>query len=236
MFKRRGRKSLLTPTPMADSHDSSSDAAHAEDWRALHVAVRAHELELNRATAAFEHAVIAPLTLLNGGAAAAWLTFLGGGSEVEASAIYPALAWAVGLVLAVGAAALGWRRQRAFSQAERWRRESLEMLWLGSCDADLRNSLAVLTSFSFREAWGDSLKSDVKNVGKANRGLPGWGGLQVEEARALAISKGGEWLGPRLLTDVSLRGAKVWSGAFLFFIIGAVISFLVGGVLAGSAV
>lgn len=228
---------MTIPTP--GERDSSSDVmGRAEDWRALYKAVRVHEIELNRATAAFEHAVITPLTLLNGGAAAAWLAFLGNRSEVDESAIIPPLAWAFGLILAVFAANLGWRRQRAYSQAERWRRESLEMLWLGSDDADdIRKTLAVLTSFSFRTAWGDNkLESDVKNVAKKDRGRSGMKSLQIAEARRLAISKDGEWLAPRLLTDVSLRRAKAWTGAFQICVMGSVFLFLAGGIVAGLAV
>ena len=40
-------------------------------------AVKEHELELNRATAAFEHAALRPGIILNGGAAVAFLTLLG---------------------------------------------------------------------------------------------------------------------------------------------------------------
>jgi len=57
-------------------------------------AVRAHELELNRATAAFEHAVLSPLYLLNGGALVAFLTLLGAASG-EDSSLEIELPWAV---------------------------------------------------------------------------------------------------------------------------------------------
>jgi hypothetical protein len=43
-------------------------------------AVRGHELMLNQATAAFEHAALTPLFLLNGGATVAFLTLLGAAS------------------------------------------------------------------------------------------------------------------------------------------------------------
>jgi hypothetical protein len=38
-----------------------------DNEKAVYQAQRNHELELNRATGAFEHAVISPLFLLNGG-------------------------------------------------------------------------------------------------------------------------------------------------------------------------
>ena len=40
-------------------------------------AIRAHELELNRATGAFEHAALRPVVILNGGALVAFLSLLG---------------------------------------------------------------------------------------------------------------------------------------------------------------
>jgi hypothetical protein len=52
-------------------------AALLERYKAL----RAHELELNRATAEFERAVLQPLFLLNGGASVAVLGLLGAVSE-----------------------------------------------------------------------------------------------------------------------------------------------------------
>jgi hypothetical protein len=80
----------------------------------IYKAERAHELMLNQATSAFEHAAIAPLLVLNGGGAVAFLTLLGAVSDPKARlsastgwAIAAAVAWAVGLILAALAASFG---------------------------------------------------------------------------------------------------------------------------------
>jgi hypothetical protein len=96
-------------------------------------AVRAHELELNRATAAFEHAVLAPLFLLNGGALVAFITLLGA-STGEGSELSIFRGWAVGSAalraagLCTGALATYWgyRSQRLFARRERLSRQDAE--------------------------------------------------------------------------------------------------------------
>lgn len=93
---------------------------------AIYEAQRAHELELDRASATFEHAVLSPLFLLNGGAAAAFLALLGTdtGSQVldPRLAVAAAMAWALGLVAGALAAKYGSLAQREFTRAVRQRR------------------------------------------------------------------------------------------------------------------
>ncbi|MGZ4286143.1 MAG: hypothetical protein ACXVHB_18495 [Solirubrobacteraceae bacterium] len=100
---------------------------------AAYDAVRAHELMLNEAVSRFEHARLAPLITLNGGAVVAFLTLLGALLGKD-SGRHPDLwlsglavgAWVVGLVagaLAVSAAA---SQQTAISAAHRLLREGLE--------------------------------------------------------------------------------------------------------------
>lgn len=100
---------------------------------AVYEAQRAHELELNRATAAFEHAVLSPLFLLNGGAAVAFLTLLGAASANDSTlAVNPwaaglaASTWSAGLVAATWAARAGYESQRAFTQSVKQRRRLIE--------------------------------------------------------------------------------------------------------------
>lgn len=114
---------------------------------AIYAAICSHELELNRATATFEHAVVAPLTLLNGGAAAAWLSFIATRDSPPSAA--PVACWVAGLVFAVGAAHLGWRGQRAYQIAERYRREALELLWVFEPTPDPRAVVAITTELGF---------------------------------------------------------------------------------------
>jgi hypothetical protein len=100
-------------------------------------AERAHELMLNQATSAFEHAAISPLFFLNGGGAVAFLTLLGAVSDPKARfsasigwAVAAAGAWAVGLVLAALAASFGLVSQRAFAKKDRIERQQLDRLLL----------------------------------------------------------------------------------------------------------
>jgi hypothetical protein len=100
-------------------------------------AVRAHEVMLNQATAAFEHAVLSPLFLLNGGASIAFLTLLGAASSdkstlgVETTLAFVAVAaWAVGLVAALLATVAGFFLQRANAKVQRMERQEVERLFL----------------------------------------------------------------------------------------------------------
>ena len=101
----------------------------------VYQAVRAHEVELNRATAAFEHAVLAPLYLLNGGAAIAFLTLLGAASAEDSNlnvstqlAVTAVGLWSLGLTMSALATWLGLQAQRGYSVDERCRRMRVERL------------------------------------------------------------------------------------------------------------
>jgi hypothetical protein len=96
-------------------------------------AVRAHELMLNEAVSRFEHARLAPLIALNGGAVVAFLTLLGVLLGKD-SGRHPNLwvsglavgAWVFGLVAAALATTAATGQQRATSAAHRLLREQLE--------------------------------------------------------------------------------------------------------------
>ena len=96
-------------------------------------AVRAHELMLNEAVSRFEHARLAPLIALNGGAVVAFLTLLGALMGKD-SGSHPNLwlsgvavaAWVVGLIAAALATTAATGHQRAISAAHRLMREELE--------------------------------------------------------------------------------------------------------------
>lgn len=113
-------------------------------------ALRAHELMLNEATSAFEHAAIAPLLVINGGGAVAFLTLLGAVADKQKSgsvhivtgwALAATAAWGLGLVAAACAASLGYRAQRGFSKAHRLRRDAAEQrLLVGSNIAEVVRS------------------------------------------------------------------------------------------------
>lgn len=96
-------------------------------------AVRAHELMLNEAVSRLEHASLAPLIALNGGAVVAFLTLLGvllgKDSERHPNLWLSGLAvgtWVVGLVAAALATTAATGQQRAISAAHRLLREELE--------------------------------------------------------------------------------------------------------------
>jgi len=130
----------------------------------VYKAVRAHELELNRATAGFEHAVLTPLFLLNGGALVAFLTLLGavspeGPISIEISSARTAsLLWAVGLLVAAMAAYCGYRAQQHLSRAERLRRQEVERLL--TISEGLKNIVAKPDSKS------RTTKKEIEKAGK----------------------------------------------------------------------
>lgn len=155
--------------------------SRSQDLRAVHAGLRNHELELNRATSSFEHTVIAPLTVINGGAAAAWLAFVGNSGQ-DTSWVWPVGFWCVGLILAVAAAFIGWRRQQAHSKAERLRREAWELLWLAA-EPPMWSALQEVVSSEALEtkSWSDSSdllwqKSLIKmsKATKNGKRLSGW--------------------------------------------------------------
>ena len=108
-------------------------------------AVRSHEVMLNQATSAFEHAVLVPLTALNGGAIIALLTLAGAvadKSPLPAGWLVGAsTAWALGLLAAALAATCAFRQQRAINAGHRALRERVEQL-VFSTDPDLRKALS----------------------------------------------------------------------------------------------
>ncbi|KZE94845.1 hypothetical protein AVP42_00772 [Agromyces sp. NDB4Y10] len=111
---------------------------------AIYEAQRAHELELNKATAAFEHAVSSPLFLLNGGAAVAFLTLLGAVSAPDSTLalrvefVAPAVfAWVLGLTAGAACVGFGYRAQREFTKAVSFRRRHFERALVDRSPLDL---------------------------------------------------------------------------------------------------
>lgn len=92
---------------------------------------RAHELELNKFTHVLEVERMKLLTYLNGGAAAAWLTFSKASPSSDdalaaAALVIPPLIWLVGLLLASVATQATFKTQRSFTQAYHRRRRADE--------------------------------------------------------------------------------------------------------------
>lgn len=132
---------------------------------------RAHELELNRATAAFEHAVVAPLFLLNGGAAVAFLTLLGAASAANSTLTVDAnwskwaiAMWAGGLFTATWAVGFGYYAQRDFTRSVNLRGRLLEHR-LTASNEEFR---AVLTPLPPPK----TEKSDAADPARPNSALP----------------------------------------------------------------
>lgn len=94
----------------------------------IYKAVREHERELNKATAVFEHSMLAPLTLLNGGAIVALTTVLGAASlDLDVRVVLASIGlWSAGLFAVVVATYSGYRAQQWFARAERGRRQDTE--------------------------------------------------------------------------------------------------------------
>jgi hypothetical protein len=99
---------------------------------AVYQAQRAHELELNKATATFEHAVASALFLLNGGAAVAFLTLIGASAKNATLsldlgfAVNALICWAAALLLAAAGVYAGYRSQQQFTRAVSCRRQLME--------------------------------------------------------------------------------------------------------------
>jgi hypothetical protein len=98
-----------------------------------YAAVRAHELMLNEATSKLEHAELAPLIVLNGGALVAFLTLVGallgkdsGWRPELAFAGIAIVAWGFGLVAAAFASHYTLKQQAKISAAHRMMREGIE--------------------------------------------------------------------------------------------------------------
>ena len=114
-------------------------------------AVRAHELEFNRATAAFEHASLQPLYYLNGGAIGVYMTLLTAMIEPGKPmantvplifTVAPVIGWSAGLLIAALATYYSYKSQRAFSKSVRNSRTLLELEFLAqSNDANPKANL-----------------------------------------------------------------------------------------------
>jgi Flp pilus assembly protein TadB len=73
------------------------------------------ELEMIRATAAFEHSALRAVTLLNGGALVVYMALYGALTDLPVGwALAAGVAWIFGLILAVIATALGFQSQFRF--------------------------------------------------------------------------------------------------------------------------
>ena len=107
-------------------------------------AVRAHERMLNEAVSRYEHAILAPLTALNGGAVVAFLTLLGAllgkDSEYHPNLWFASLAvaaWVAGLLAAAMAIHYAGKSQRDISATYRLMREGLDEVLFGANVAGL---------------------------------------------------------------------------------------------------
>jgi hypothetical protein len=89
-------------------------------------------VELLKAKAAFEHAALRPLLLLNGGALIVYLALFGGLRSTDPSlidlpfSIAAMVAWVVGWILSFSAIACAYYSQKAFEKAQRRRIEALD--------------------------------------------------------------------------------------------------------------
>jgi hypothetical protein len=116
-----------------DRFQSPEGQLSAEPWAEAYKAVRAHEVMLNQATSAFQHAILAPLVVINGGAIVAYLTLVG---ALLADAGWPpvnlavagaaVMAWGGGLTLAMLATRAAFESQRSVSKAYRLLRQQLD--------------------------------------------------------------------------------------------------------------
>ena len=121
---------------------------------------RKHELELNRATAAYEHATLRTFMVLNGGAAVAFLTLLGAVWNSDSRPIFVLVimaigSWSVGMVLTAVATKRAYKGQQGYATAYHLRRQAEEVRRLGG-DAEtlLRLGLGNIDS-------ADSLNNDA---------------------------------------------------------------------------
>jgi hypothetical protein len=99
------------------------------EWYKLH---RAHELELNKATLAYELELAKLLVLLNGAAAGAFLTLIGAvwkdGTRPTVCLVFSAIgAWLAGLLMAAVTTDLAYRAQSKYATAYRFRRQGEEL-------------------------------------------------------------------------------------------------------------
>jgi hypothetical protein len=110
------------------------------EWYKLH---RQHELELNKATLAYELELAKLFVLLNGGAAGAFLTLMGavwkeGPRPSFAWATCAIASWLTGLFMAAVATQRAYRAQREYTVAYRYRRHVEELRRIGRwCERSL---------------------------------------------------------------------------------------------------
>ena len=100
--------------PQIKNEGSLTPQEQIEGYRAR----TASRIEMFRAVAAFEHAALRPLLLLNGGAAVALLAFIGKvWPEVIPDILIAMAIWSGGLALAAIATSLGYFSQNTFFKA-----------------------------------------------------------------------------------------------------------------------
>ena len=124
------------PPPEIRAQASEKIAGKNEFSLEIFKSVQEHELELNKATSAFEHAALRPGIILNGGAAVAFVTLLGAVKNVPPSFHTPLaaeaiMAWGVGLFFAALATAFGWISQRNYTRYLKKQRSALEYYLAG---------------------------------------------------------------------------------------------------------
>jgi hypothetical protein len=110
------------------------------EWYKLH---RQHELELNKATLAYELELAKLLVLLNGAAAGAFLTLTGAvwkdGPRPSFWWLVAAIVlWLAGLVAAAVATHRAYKIQREFTKAYRFRRHGIELKQIEGLPLDQR--------------------------------------------------------------------------------------------------
>jgi len=120
---------MVGPEPTTSSKTNSAQDFLLE-WYKLQ---REHELELNKATLAYELELARLLILLNGGAAGAFLTLIGTVWKEQARhdslgwVCVAIIAWLIGLVVASFAIHRAYEIQRDYSTAYRYRRQLEEL-------------------------------------------------------------------------------------------------------------
>ena len=123
----------------AGSQDESAHDSTSQAIIEIYKAMRAHELMLNQATSTYEHATVAPLILVNGGAAVAYLTLAGALSRNGGVLVLPAswavtavVCWGLGLILAQLMVGFGLKEQRSWARRERMNRQRVEWTLLNN--------------------------------------------------------------------------------------------------------
>lgn len=145
---------------MADSSRGDSASALPEFELEKYRLDRAHELELNRFTHTFEVERLKLLIILNGGAAAAWLTFSKADSTSQqalpalVTLLFAVLPWLFGLWCASHATEHALGTQRSFTQAYHRRRRAAE--WRSMLQYLSRERVASILPSSEEQKTGES--------------------------------------------------------------------------------